>query len=168
MTESLISDLIFWLFCLITVGGAVYVLLSNHVLYAAYSLLVTFLGVAGIFVFAGGEFVSAAQIMIYVGGILVLLVFGIMLSSRRKSGIDHLKVENAARGTGPLIAVFLGALLILLVSRLSFSNAATGEWLAVKSLGFSLMTTYVVILEEIGMLLLMALIGATYLAKDDQ
>lgn len=168
MTEQLITDLVFWLFCLITVGGAVYVLLSNHVLYAAYGLLVTFLGVAGIFVFAGAEFVSAAQIMIYVGGILVLLVFGIMLSSRRKAGIDHLKVENAPRGMGVLIAGLLGTMLILLASRLSFSSDANGQWLAVKSLGFSLMTTYVVILEVVGMLLLMALIGATYLAKDDQ
>lgn len=168
MTEQLITDLVFWLFCLITVGGAVYVLLSNHVLYAAYGLLVTFLGVAGIFVFAGAEFVSAAQVMIYVGGILVLLVFGIMLSSRRKAGIDHLKVENAPRGTGILIAGLLGTMLILLASRLSFSSSANGQWLAVKSLGFSLMTTYVVILEVVGMLLLMALIGATYLAKDDQ
>lgn len=168
MTEQLITDLVFWLFCLITIGGAVYVLLSNHVLYAAYGLLVTFLGVAGIFVFAGAEFVSAAQIMIYVGGILVLLVFGIMLSSRRKAGIDHLKVENVPRGTGVLIAGLLGTMLILLASRLSFSSDVNGQWLAIKSLGFSLMTTYVVILEVVGMLLLMALIGATYLAKDDQ
>lgn len=168
MTEQLITDLVFWLFCLITVGGAVYVLLSNHVLYAAYGLLVTFLGVAGIFVFAGAEFVSAAQIMIYVGGILVLLVFGIMLSSRRKARQDHLKVENAPRGMGVLIAGLLGGVLILLASRLSFSSQVTGNWLAIKSLGFSLMTTYVVILEVVGVLLLMALIGATYLAKDDQ
>ena len=106
--------------------------------------------------------------MIYVGGILVLLVFGIMLSSRRKAGSDHLKVENAPRGMGILLAVLLGAMLILLASRLSFSSKATENWLAVKSFGFSLMTTYVVILEVVGMLLLMALIGATYLAKDDQ
>ncbi|WP_367913254.1 NADH-quinone oxidoreductase subunit J [Leadbetterella sp. DM7] len=168
MTEQLFTDLVFWLFCLVTVGGAVYVLLSNHVLYAAYGLLVVFLGVAGIFVFAGAEFVSAAQVMIYVGGILVLLIFGIMLSSRRKARHDHLKVENAPRGTGVLIAGLLGAMLILLGSRLAFSGKPTGKWLAVKSLGFSLMTNYVVILEIIGMLLLMALIGATYLAKDDQ
>ncbi len=168
MTEQLITDLVFWLFCLITVGGAVYVLFSEHVLYAAYGLLVTFLGVAGIFVFAGAEFVSAAQIMIYVGGILVLLVFGIMLSSQKKTGLSHLKVENAPRGTGLLIACLLGVVLILLVSRLTFTGEVTGTWLAVKSFGFSLMTTYVVILEVIGILLLMALIGATYLAKDDQ
>lgn len=168
MIEQLITDLVFWLFCLITVGGAVYVLLSEHVLYAAYGLLVTFLGVAGIFVFAGAEFVAAAQIMIYVGGILVLLVFGIMLSSRKKARLSHLKVENTPRSTGLLIACLLGGVLILLVSRLSFTEEVNGIWLAVKSFGFSLMTTYVLILEVIGMLLLMALIGATYLVKDDQ
>ncbi len=168
MSEQLITDLIFGLFCLITVGGAVYVLWSKHVLYAAYGLLLTFLGVAGIFVFAGAEFVSAAQIMIYVGGILVLLVFGIMLSSRKKDGVGHLTVENAPRGTGVRTAVLLSAVLVLLLSRLIFSAEVNGQWLAIKQLGLSLMTTYVVILEVIGILLLMALVGATYLAKDDQ
>lgn len=161
-------DVTFWLFCLITIAGAVYVLLSNHVLYAAFGLLVSFLGVAGIFVFANAEFVSAAQIMIYVGGILILLLFGIMLSSNKKLGRKYLEVENAPIGLSLLIVFGLGAVLILLSSRLVFQGPAFLEIVPIKTFGFSLMTTYALILEIVGMLLLMALIGATFLANDDK
>lgn len=171
MIEQLLGqlpDIIFWLFCILTITGGLYVLLSNHVLYAAYGLLVSFLGVAGIFVFAQADFVSAAQIMIYVGGILVLLIFGIMLSSNKKLGVNHLEVENAPKWLGIVIVAGLSAVLLTLSSKLSLSQKSNAEFLSVKSLGFSLMTQYVLILEIVGILLLMALIGATYLAKDDK
>jgi NADH-quinone oxidoreductase subunit J len=163
-----LPDIIFWLFCIITIAGGLYVLFSNHVLYAAYGLLVSFLGVAGIFVFAQADFVSAAQIMIYVGGILVLLIFGIMLSSNKKLGVNHLEVENAPRWLGIVIVAGLSAVLLTLSGRLVVSGKSGNDFLSLKTLGFSLMTQYVLILEILGILLLMALIGATYLAKDDK
>ena len=165
---SHLPDVIFWLFCLITLAGAFYVLFSDHVLYAAYGLLVSFLGVAGIFVFAQADFVSASQIMIYVGGILVLLIFGIMLSSNKKLGVNHLEVENAPKWIGIVIMVGLGSVLLVLCSRLIFSGEPVTEFLSLKSIGFSVMTQYVLVLEIMGMLLLMALIGATFIAKDDK
>lgn len=144
-----------------------YVLLSKHVLYAAYGLLVTFLGVAGIFVFSGAEFMAAAQIMIYVGGIMILLVFGIMLSARKKAVGEYLEVENAEKGKGLLLAVLLGAVWLVLVSKLVFIGDEVQELLSIKRMGYSLMTTNVLVLEIIGVLLLMALVGATYIAKDE-
>jgi NADH:ubiquinone oxidoreductase subunit 6 (subunit J) len=163
----MLTDIVFWMFCLLTLGGGVYVLLSRHVLYAAYGLLVTFLGVAGIFVFSGAEFMAAAQIMIYVGGIMILLVFGIMLSARKKGVGEYLEVENAGKGKGLLLAVLLGAVWLVLVSKLVFIGDEVKELLSIKRVGYSLMTTNVLVLEIIGVLLLMALVGATYIAKDE-
>jgi NADH-quinone oxidoreductase subunit J len=162
---ALLPDVVFWLFCVITIAGGLYVLFSNHLLYAAYGLLVCFLGVAGIFVFAHADFVSAAQIMIYVGGILVLLIFGIMLSSSKKKPLE---VENVPQWLGVVIVASLSTVLLTLVSRLVFSGDSNSQFLSLKTIGFSIMTQYVLVLEIIGILLLMALIGATYLAKDDQ
>jgi NADH-quinone oxidoreductase subunit J len=162
---ALLPDVVFWLFCVITIAGGLYVLFSNHLLYAAYGLLVCFLGVAGIFVFAHADFVSAAQIMIYVGGILVLLIFGIMLSSSKKKPLE---VENVPQWLGVVIVASLSTVLLTLVSRLVFSGDPNSQFLSLKTIGFSIMTQYVLVLEIIGILLLMALIGATYLAKDDQ
>src|SRR6218665_170433 len=85
---EMFTQIVFGLFCLITMLGALYVLLSDNLLYAAFGLLVSLLGVSGIFVFAGAEFVAVSQIMIYIGGILVLIIFGILLSNKKSSPND--------------------------------------------------------------------------------
>jgi NADH-quinone oxidoreductase subunit J len=157
-------DIMFWLFCLLTLGGGVYVLLSKHVLYAAYGLLSTFLGVAGMFVFAGAEFMAAAQIMIYVGGIMILLIFGIMLSTRRK----YLVVEDAGQNRGILVAVLLAAVWMVLIFKLRLLSGEPVELVSIKTVGLALMTSHVLILELVGVILLMALVGATYIARDDR
>jgi NADH-quinone oxidoreductase subunit J len=162
------GNVAFGVFCLISVLGALYVLFSNHVLYASYGLLVSFLGVAGIFVFAGGEFVSAAQIMIYIGGILILLIFGIMLSSNKKMGKGNLKIENMDTTFSLAIAVSLSLLLSFLILETDFNIENPKPQQHIKNLGYNLMTDSVLVLEIIGVLLLMALIGATYIAKKDE
>jgi NADH-quinone oxidoreductase subunit J len=162
------GNVAFGIFCLIAVIGALYVLFSKNVLYASYGLLVSFLGVAGIFVFAGGEFVSAAQIMIYIGGILILLIFGIMLSSNKKMGKGKLNIENMDIVFSLTIAVSLSLLLSFLVLESKFNTISFKPQQHIKNLGYNLMTDSVLVLEIIGVLLLMALIGATYIAKKDE
>ncbi|OYU68132.1 MAG: NADH-quinone oxidoreductase subunit J [Cytophagaceae bacterium BCCC1] len=162
------GNVAFGIFCLIAVIGALYVLFSKNVLYACYGLLISFLGVAGIFVFAGGEFVSAAQIMIYIGGILILLIFGIMLSSNKKMGKGRLNIENKDMVFSLIIAVSLSLLLSFLVLESKFNISSFKPQQHIKNLGYNLMTDSVLVLEIIGVLLLMALIGATYIAKKDE
>jgi NADH-quinone oxidoreductase subunit J len=162
------GNVAFGIFCLIAVIGAVYVLFSKNVLYASYGLLVSFLGVAGIFVFAGGEFVSAAQIMIYIGGILILLIFGIMLSSNKKAGKGKLNIENMNKVFSLTITVSLSLLLSLFVLTPKFNTKSFKPQQHIKNLGYNLMTDSVLVLEITGVLLLMALIGATYIAKKDE
>lgn len=162
------GNVAFGIFCLIAVIGALYVLYSKNILYASYGLLISFLGVAGIFVFAGGEFVSAAQIMIYIGGILILLIFGIMLSSNKKMGKGRLNIENKDMVFSLTIAVSLSLLLSFLVLESKFNISSFKPQQHIKNLGYNLMTDSVLVLEIIGVLLLMALIGATYIAKKDE
>jgi NADH-quinone oxidoreductase subunit J len=162
------GNVAFGIFCLIAVIGALYVLFSKNVLYASYGLLISFLGVAGIFVFAGGEFVSAAQIMIYIGGILILLIFGIMLSSNKKMEKGRLNIENKDMVFSLTIAVSLSLLLSFLVLESKFNISSFKPQQHIKNLGYNLMTDSVLVLEIIGVLLLMALIGATYIAKKDE
>jgi NADH-quinone oxidoreductase subunit J len=162
------GNVAFGIFCLIAVIGALYVLFSKNVLYASYGLLISFLGVAGIFVFAGGEFVSAAQIMIYIGGILILLIFGIMLSSNKKMGKGRLNIENKDMVFSLTIAISLSLLLSFLVLESKFNISSFKPQQHIKNLGYNLMTDSVLVLEIIGVLLLMALIGATYIAKKDE
>ena len=77
-----VSDILFLLFAALTLLSACVVVMSNRLTHAVFALLFTFFGVAGIYVFLGADFVAAAQVIVYVGGILVLLLFGVMLTTR--------------------------------------------------------------------------------------
>jgi len=81
-----ISTAVFYLVAIITVGSAAMVAFSRNIIYSAFSLLGAFGGVAGIYVFLGADFVAAVQLLIYVGGILVLVLFAVMLTHRLTDG----------------------------------------------------------------------------------
>ena len=65
-----------------TVGSAAVVVLARSLIYSAFALLFTFFGVAGLYVLLGADFLAATQLLVYVGGILVLLLFGVMLTHK--------------------------------------------------------------------------------------
>ena len=70
------------MFAAITVGSAAVVVLARSLIYSAFALLFTFFGVAGLYVLLGADFLAATQLLVYVGGILVLLLFGVMLTHK--------------------------------------------------------------------------------------
>jgi NADH-quinone oxidoreductase subunit J len=74
------EGLVFGLFAFLTIGGSLVCIWERSVVRSAFSLMGTFLGVAGLFLLLGASFLAMAQILIYVGGILALLLFGVMLS----------------------------------------------------------------------------------------
>ena len=79
--NELIYQVIFYAIAGLVVGSAVIVALSRNIVYSAFALLLTFLGIAGIYVFLSADFLAVAQVVIYVGGILILIV-AIFLSFR--------------------------------------------------------------------------------------
>src|SRR5712692_3945396 len=105
-----ISTAVFYLVAIITVGSAAMVAFSGNIIYSAFSLLGAFGGVAGIYIFLGADFVAAVQLLIYVGGILVLVLFAVMLTHR----ITEVKITNRSVGRIPAVLV-IGVFLFLLV-----------------------------------------------------
>ena|SRR5213594_560431 len=105
-----VSTAVFYLIAIITVGSAVMVAFSRNIIYSAFSLLGTFGGVAGLYVFLGADFVAAVQLLIYVGGILILILFAVMLTHR----ITEVEVTNRAAGRIPALIV-IGVLIYLLL-----------------------------------------------------
>src|SRR3989304_5749654 len=92
-----IATVIFYLIAAVTVGSAAMVAFSRNIIHSAFSLLGTFAGVAAIYVFLGADFVAAVQVLIYVGGILVLILFAVMLTHR----ITDVRIANRAVGRIP-------------------------------------------------------------------
>ncbi len=76
------ADYVFWVFAIVTVASGAVVVLARSLIYSAFALLFTFFGVAGLYVLLGADFLAATQLLVYVGGILVLLLFGVMLTHR--------------------------------------------------------------------------------------
>ena len=76
------SELVFLFISALTLISAVFVVINNQLIYSAIALLFTLFGVAGLYVFLWADFIAGIQILVYVGGILVLVVFGIMLTNK--------------------------------------------------------------------------------------
>jgi len=159
-------NIVFWFFVGLTVVSAFAVVLSKNLVYAAISLLVTFLGVASMYVFLWADFMAGTQVMIYIGGILILILFGIMLTHKITSvRISH---TNVQRGVGAIIVLTLFAGLVWMIKISPWINESSLEPLqTVESIGTLLMTDYLLPFEVASVLLLGALIGAAVLARKD-
>lgn len=158
----MITEGIFYLFSGLAVMSALYLLLTKNVLHAALALVATLLLIAGIYVFANAEFVAVTQIMIYVGGIVVLIIFGVMLThdvSRDKIGIG-----TGNKFLGAIFTLVLFYLLTYGIKDLVFQDARY-EDITMKVLGKELMTTYMLPFEVAAVLLLVALVAAAIVAS---
>jgi len=156
----------FYFFAAIAAISAVGLALSRNVFYGALLLIVCLLALAGIYVLAFAEFVAVTQILIYAGGILVVIIFGIMLTT--KISEKPLTVEHGYLGSGLLAAISFFALIVLVLSRESFhhtSPAVDTSLSSVNIIGVSLFSKYMLPFEIAGLLLLVALIGASVIAS---
>jgi NADH-quinone oxidoreductase subunit J len=167
-----LTEISFYAFAALTIAGALGILFTKNILYAAFCLLLTFLGVAALYVLAGADLLAIVQIMIYVGGVLVLMIFGIMLTS--KTTDKYLPSPSHNRIAGALAGLGLFGLLITAILRVNFASLAwinkaeqTGKAVqesTVAGIGIHLMTDFVLPFEVAGILLMVALIGAAYIA----
>jgi len=155
----------FYFFGGTTLLSALMILLSKNVLYNAFFLLLSFLSIAALYVFAGADFIAVTQIMVYVGGILVLLIFGVMFTNRQKNQIGVFTGnQHVFLGIG--IAAVLFSLLAVAISQTNFDTLASSQQMdsKIQSLGVGLMTDYLIPFELAAILLLAALIGAALIA----
>jgi NADH-quinone oxidoreductase subunit J len=160
-------DVIFYLFAALTLVSGFVVVTSKNIVHAAFYLLFTFFGVAGLYAMLGADFIAVVQIMVYVGGILVLILFGVMLTN---------KVVNVDIRTGTVkllpaaivIGIFAGALIAMMLTGNWTVHPAKIPNTTLYPLGKELIKEYVVIFELLGLLLLVALIGAASIARREK
>ncbi len=157
-------NIFFYLFAAITVVSAIFVVSVKNVVHSAFYLLFTFFGVAGIYVLLGADFLAVTQVMVYIGGILILLLFGVMLTNK----ITNVEIKSGTVNILPAIAVvgvLLGALVAVVLNTNWKEGAKSVPQTTVFSLGEILIKDYVLIFELLAILLLVALIGATSIAR---
>ncbi len=164
MENTLLTQAIFYFFAALTVGSAAVVVFARSIIRSAFALLFTFFGVAALYVFLGADFLAATQMVIYVGGILVLLLFGVMLTHKLYD--LNLKAETY-QFLPALLAVFaVFATLATFMTRTRWyggkSRPATPTTAAIGEL---LMKDYILPFEVASILLLIALIGAAMIVR---
>jgi len=175
----------FLLFALVACGFSVAVLLTSNVVRMAFYLVLSLAATSGLFFLAGADFVGAMQIMIYVGGTLVLLIFGVMLTARG----PFISMKTSA-GEWILGAIVGGSLLVVLLSAATSvdawrptNNIPTASRPTATRLGMALlgarvdkleetdatqrggMSGYLLPFEIVSVHLLVVLVGAAYLAR---
>ena len=162
-----VYDLVFYLFALVTVGSAFFVVTTRNIVYAAFFLLFTFFGVAGIYVLLAADFVAIVQLIVYVGGILILLLFGVMLTNK----ITSVQIKSGAFQVLPAtigVGLLAGILIASMINANWFSIGTVSSQdpqSSTYNLGLLLVNEYAIVFELLGMLLLIALIGAASMAR---
>jgi NADH-quinone oxidoreductase subunit J len=161
-----IATAVFYLISVITIGSATIVAFSRNIIYSAFSLLGTFAGVAGLYIFLAADFVAAVQVLIYVGGILILILFAVMLTRR----ITDVEITNRAAGRVPALVV-VGSLLVLLIQAIGETNWAKVKEVAYQpttsKIGDLFLEDYLLPFELASVVLLAAMIGAVVLSRKE-
>ena len=164
--DALLPSLVFYLLAVTVLASAAFTAFSPNLVHAAFSLLFTFFGLACLYILLGADFVGLSQIIIYVGGILVLLLFGVMFT-RNPAGGTAKETMQVKWGV-----LFLGVLLLVLLPVVytapwRVSSVPKDLESTVSPVGALLLTKYLLPFEVASLLLLIALIGAVVIARGE-
>ena len=156
---------VFIILSIITLGAALAVVTSKNLFHSALFLILSFVGVAGLYILLEAGFLAAVQIMVYVGAISILIIFAIMLTRRLMA--KDLVQRNAQWGISGLVALLLFAVLGFVLLRVNWP-VVEGDVSAesISILGQELMGTYALPFEVASVLLLVALVGSIIIARE--
>ena len=160
MGELLFLGLIFIIIC-----SAFWVVISPNLVHSAVSLLITLFGVAGLYVFLYADFLAATQVVIYVGGILVLIIFGVMLTNKIDKPV--IVSDSSNKIIGLFVSGFIFSMLSIIVLQTPWNinpNISPGPS-TVELIGHLILGKYLLPFELISVLLLAALAGSAMLAR---
>jgi len=158
------KELLFLFIALVTIVSAALVAFSNKLIHSAFALMSTFLGFAAFYVFLSADFLAVTQIVVYVGGILILILFGVMMTHRIYD--TTLKTIH-----NPLLMSLLSGVAIAVIMGLVIFRS---PWAAIidkpfapttDAIGSHILTNYLLPFELVSVLLLGVLIGAVFLAR---
>jgi NADH-quinone oxidoreductase subunit J len=165
------QNVFFYLIAIAMVVSAIRMVTVKNVVHAAMYLVVVLAGVAAQFILLASEFIAAAQVLVYIGSIIVLVLFGVMLT-RAKLGRD-VNLTNDYWYVGAVTGVMVFAVMAYALidhfgdDKLDTDNTATQVAANTEQVSDAIFSTYVVPFEALSVLLLAALVGAIVLARKD-
>ena len=161
-----LTDVLFYVVAALTVAGAAAVALSSNILYSAIGLLMALLGAGSLYVFLQADFVAVTQLLIYIGGVLVLILFAVMLTNR----ITEVNVSNTSFGAVGGAALFVTVAPVLLaVAMLTPWPARVPQTVTATAatIGNGFLTKWLLPFEVASLVLLATLVGAVVIARKE-
>jgi NADH-quinone oxidoreductase subunit J len=157
------ADALFWIFAAVMIGSAFLVVTMRDIIRCGLAMIVCFGSLAGIYVIIGAPLLAAAQVIVYIGAISVLILFAIMLT-QTKDAPSRLVFQTQAVPAA-IASVVIAVLIALAISATDWKETAEQVRLATSDLSRALFESYVLPFEIVSVLLLAAVIGGVYLAK---
>lgn len=164
MNNEFVGGLVFYALAAVALAGAGWVAFSRNIVHSAFALLGTFIGVAGLYAFLSADLLAVIQLLVYVGGILIVILFAVMLTAR----IDEARVSNPTVGRFPGMIILAGVSVLLTVIGVQVFGGRvqlSPERPTTAPIGDALLGPFVLPFEVISILLLAALLGSVTLAS---
>ncbi|MBE9584392.1 NADH-quinone oxidoreductase subunit J [Mucilaginibacter sp. JRF] len=174
--------IMFYILSAIALASALYVAAAKNLVRSVFMFFVTLFALAGLYVLALADFVAVTQIVIYVGGILVLILFAFMLSGRETLEVIQSQKSNfinLSKLPAVLLAVMFFVVMFVALRQINVNEAdwvktavAEGnvikpDTVLIEHIGINLMTRYLLPFEAISILLMFALVGAAHLSRKE-
>ena len=156
-------EVVFWLVAALVVGGALGTVLMPNIVHAALSLVATLLGVAGIYLLLSSEFLALVQILVYGGGVTILLLFGLMLT---RAADDPIIADGSQKPFAFGVAVLIGGVFAAALLDANWADVGPTA-VGFRALGERLFRDFGLPFEVASLVLLVALIGAVAVARSD-
>jgi NADH-quinone oxidoreductase subunit J len=168
--ENAFKEFAFWTLAIVTVGGALGVIRTHNMFRAALLLVVSFVGVAGIFALVNAEFLAVVQLLVYAGGVAVLVIFAAMITTNLTEGNRSTSTQPFALAVS--VALLLALIFAVVQAQWTLLPDDLPEPLAAAfvdtpaAIGRMLLNQFVLPFEIAGVVLLAAVIGALSLVRE--
>lgn len=161
---------VFWILSFVIVVSALMVVSLKNIFHSALFLILCLFSVAGIYILLGAEFLAAAQVLIYVGAVAILMIFAVMLTTKLASRTITQSNENAVVAFFVCLIFALVTLILIAKTPAEIWRYAPGQLPAnnIMTVGKYLMTQFMLPFEVVSILLLAAMIGAIVLARKER
>ena len=166
MWSDFLSGSIFYLIAIVSIIFAILSVTLKNMFHSALALIVMLLGVAAVYIYLDAEFLALVQVLIYVGAIMALVIFAVMLTAEIYN--KNIKRHNQQKLISLIIASGMAGFLIFVLSRFKAKNGISFfEPLTLSMIGKELLTKYVLPFELISIILLAALVGSAAISKKE-
>ena len=162
--NEIIFSIAFYVTTFIVIVSAIAAVFARNIVIAAFGLFFTLLGMTGFYILLGADFLAITQVIVYVGGILILMLFGVLLTHRT---IQTLSLDTLKTYIGGIIAgALLFAALLYIIINTNWPLSAPGDYTpTTEPIGGLLLSKYLLPFEISSVTLLIALIGAAYIVR---